>query len=221
MPVRTFDSVLSTLRGGPSLTEAMGLAPSDLAVVETDGTFEQADSLKTAYDGAPATGYDVFRHSFDEFVAASRCPGPAAGHRGRQRDLPRAAPSSQSCGGGLYAHRYSTGRRLRQPVRVLRRPAGLRGRRRRADHRAGARPRRSPTPTNCGSRSSDWDRELLRRRQRPPRGRRRLGRGLAGLRTIWTPTTPTAAHLDRVLAHPYLRASLHRSWTDAAVPPGS
>ncbi|MPY38250.1 FxsB family radical SAM/SPASM domain protein [Streptomyces adustus] len=69
MPVRTFDSVLSTLRGGPPLTEAMGLAPSDLAVIETDGTFEQAEWLKTAYAGAPETGYDVFRHGFSEFVA--------------------------------------------------------------------------------------------------------------------------------------------------------
>ncbi|AVH58897.1 MULTISPECIES: radical SAM/SPASM protein FxsBH, inactivated beta-hydroxylase extension form [Streptomyces] len=106
--VRTFESVLSTLRGGPSLTEAMGLAPSDLAVVETDGSFEQADSLKTAYDGAPSTGYDVFRHSFAEFA---RHPGV----RARQLGLAgvsatcRRCPVIESCGGGLYAHRYSNG----------------------------------------------------------------------------------------------------------------
>lgn len=69
MRVRTFDSVLSTLRGGPSLSEALGLAPSDLAVIETDGSFEQVDWLKTAYAGAPETGYDVFRHGFAEFAA--------------------------------------------------------------------------------------------------------------------------------------------------------
>lgn len=112
--VRTFESVLSTLRGGPPLTEAMGLAPTDLAVVETDGSFEQADSLKTAYDGAPSTGYDVDRHTFAEF----------AGHpgvRARQLGLAgvgatcRRCPVIESCGGGLYAHRYSTGHGFANP----------------------------------------------------------------------------------------------------------
>ncbi|MFD8701126.1 FxsB family cyclophane-forming radical SAM/SPASM peptide maturase [Kitasatospora sp. NPDC059648] len=103
--VRTFESVHRTLRGLSSLTESLGLEPSDLAVLETDGTFEQADSLKTAYDGAPATGMNVFAHSLDDLA---RHPGIAA----RQSGLAglsaacRACPVVRSCGGGLYAHRY-------------------------------------------------------------------------------------------------------------------
>jgi uncharacterized protein len=105
VPIRLFDSVISTLGGGPSLTESMGLAPADLVVIETDGTVEQADSLKTAYDGAPATGFAVFTDSLD---AAALHPGVVA----RQQGLAglsaecRACPVVQSCGGGLYAHRY-------------------------------------------------------------------------------------------------------------------
>jgi len=112
--VRTFDSVLSTLRGGPSLTEAMGLAPSDLAVVETDGSFEQADSLKTAYDGAAATGYDVFRHTFEELA---RHPGVRARQLGLAgvSETCRRCPVVESCGGGLYAHRYSSERAFDNP----------------------------------------------------------------------------------------------------------
>ncbi|MET7696617.1 radical SAM/SPASM protein FxsB, inactivated metallohydrolase extension form [Streptomyces sp. NPDC005485] len=114
MEVRTFDSVWSTLSGGPPLTEAMGLAPSDLAVVETDGTIEQADSLKTAYDGAPATGYDVFRHTFEEYV---RHPGVQARQLGIEgvSETCRRCPVVKSCGGGLYAHRYSTERGFDNP----------------------------------------------------------------------------------------------------------
>ncbi|RSS50680.1 FxsB family radical SAM/SPASM domain protein [Streptomyces sp. WAC07061] len=69
VPVRLFESLESTLRGGPSLTESLGLAPTDLVVVETDGTLEQVDSLKSAFEGAAATGFDVFRHAFDEVAA--------------------------------------------------------------------------------------------------------------------------------------------------------
>ncbi|MFI2610712.1 FxsB family cyclophane-forming radical SAM/SPASM peptide maturase [Kitasatospora sp. NPDC018619] len=103
--VRTFESVHRTLRGLSSLTESLGLEPSDLAVLETDGTFEQADSLKTAYDGAPATGMDVFAHSLDDLA---RHPGIAARQSGLAglSEACRACSVVRSCGGGLYAHRY-------------------------------------------------------------------------------------------------------------------
>src|ERR1700761_1237523 len=63
--VRTFESIESTLSGGDSLTAALGLAPTTLAVIETDGSYEQVDSLKVTYDGAPATELNVFRDSLD------------------------------------------------------------------------------------------------------------------------------------------------------------
>jgi uncharacterized protein len=108
--IRTFESILSTLTGGGNLTEALGLAPSSLAVIETDGAYEQVDSLKVAFDGAPATGLNVFEHALDLLAGH---PGIAA----RQQGLAglcqtcRECPVVTSCGGGLYAHRYrsSTG----------------------------------------------------------------------------------------------------------------
>ncbi|MCF1593001.1 FxsB family cyclophane-forming radical SAM/SPASM peptide maturase [Streptomyces muensis] len=105
MPVRLFDSVISTLGGGPSLVEAMGLAPVDVVVVETDGTFEQADSLKTAYDGAPETGEDVFHHSLDDVALHPGITARQLGLKGLSETC-RACPVVRSCGGGLYAHRY-------------------------------------------------------------------------------------------------------------------
>ncbi|WP_369380260.1 radical SAM/SPASM protein FxsB, inactivated metallohydrolase extension form [Streptomyces sp. cg36] len=109
VPVRLFESVLSTLNGGPSLTESLGLAPTDLVVVETDGTLEQVDSLKSAYDGAAATGFDVFRHSFDDVAAH---PGVRVRQLGLAGVGPecRSCPVVRSCGGGLYTHRYRSSR---------------------------------------------------------------------------------------------------------------
>ena len=103
--IRTFDSVISTLAGGESLTEALGLRPAVLAVIETDGSYEQVDSLKAAFDGAPATGLNVFGHSLD---VVAQHPGITA----RQQGLSglcrtcQECPAVTSCGGGLYTHRY-------------------------------------------------------------------------------------------------------------------
>jgi uncharacterized protein len=103
--IRTFESILSTSGGGDSHTEALGLAPTTLAVVETDGSYEQVDSLKVAYDGAAGTELSVFS---DDLDVVARHPGIVA----RQQGLAglaqkcRDCPVVTSCGGGLYAHRY-------------------------------------------------------------------------------------------------------------------
>jgi uncharacterized protein len=105
--IRTFDSILSTLRGGGSLTESLGLDPVDLVVIEADGGYEQVDSLKVAFDGAPETGMNVFDHSLD---LVGQHPGIVA----RQKGIAglcracRECPVVNSCGGGLYTHRYRT-----------------------------------------------------------------------------------------------------------------
>jgi len=108
MPIRFFDSLLAAWEGRPSGSEAAGLDPVDLLVIETDGSWEQADSLKTAYDGAPATGLDVFSHSVDE---VAEHPGIAARQAGLAGRCPtcRDCELVRACGGGLYAHRYKSG----------------------------------------------------------------------------------------------------------------
>ncbi len=114
VPVRLFHSVITTTCGGRSGTESLGLAPSDLLVIEADGSIEQVDSLKVAYNGAPDTGLDIYRHSLDE---AALHPGVIA----RQQGLPglcaacRRCPVVTSCGGGLYTHRYRSGNGFDNP----------------------------------------------------------------------------------------------------------
>ncbi|MDC0766069.1 radical SAM/SPASM protein FxsBH, inactivated beta-hydroxylase extension form [Streptomyces sp. HD] len=211
MEVRTFDSVLSTLRGGPSLTEAMGLAPSDLAVVETDGAIEQADSLKAAYDGAPATGYDVFRHTFDDFA---RHPGVRARQSGLGgvSETCRRCPVVQSCGGGLYTHRYSTERGFDNPsVYCDDLRAFIEGVAERITDRT-----LSPAVHDIGElrlAQVELTHELLRR-----------ANDRASEDTDWARAWQTllfldgdaraGAELDVLLTHPYVRSALRRVWSE-------
>ncbi|MFC4586110.1 FxsB family cyclophane-forming radical SAM/SPASM peptide maturase [Sphaerisporangium corydalis] len=112
--VRMFESIIRTTQGQGSLTESLGLDECDLAVIETDGEYEQADSLKTSFSGAPATGCDVFSHTLDD---VARSPAIAARLGGLEGlcDTCRACPVVESCGGGLYAHRHRVGTGFQNP----------------------------------------------------------------------------------------------------------
>lgn len=103
--IRLFEAIMAPMLGGTARSEAVGLTPVDLVVVETDGAIEQGDSLKVAYHGAPAAGLHVTRHTFDDAAAH-----PA--FRARQSGLGGLGPvcrrcvRARVCGGGLYTHRY-------------------------------------------------------------------------------------------------------------------
>jgi uncharacterized protein len=106
--IRLFEEIMHAILGGTSETEMIGLEPSTLVVIETDGAIEQADTLKVAYHGAPETGLHVAR---DQLDAALLLPGVAAlqlGERALSAEC-RACRIRRVCGGGLYAHRFRAG----------------------------------------------------------------------------------------------------------------
>jgi uncharacterized protein len=112
--VRLFDDIMYLMLGGVSSTEMVGLAPSRMVVIETDGAIEQADTLKIAYSGAAGTNLHVMQDQLDQ---AMFLPGIAA----RQLGLRALCAECQACairkvcGGGLYAHRYSPGTGFANP----------------------------------------------------------------------------------------------------------
>ncbi|MEU3061161.1 FxsB family cyclophane-forming radical SAM/SPASM peptide maturase [Streptomyces subrutilus] len=112
--IRMFEEIIALLLGLPAATETLGLAPATTAVVETDGSIEQADSLKSAYEGAAATGMTLAAHSFDDLLDH---PGFAARQLGREALAAgcRACELVEVCGGGHYPHRYLAGEGFRQP----------------------------------------------------------------------------------------------------------
>ncbi|RWZ69076.1 FxsB family radical SAM/SPASM domain protein, partial [Streptomyces albidoflavus] len=112
--VRLFEEAIAALLGLPTGSESLGLDPFTAVVVETDGSIEQVDSLKSAYPGAAATGLTLGRNSFDDALThpgvAARQSGPAA----LAADC-RACPLLHACGGGHYAHRHRAGAGFRHP----------------------------------------------------------------------------------------------------------
>lgn len=103
--IRILNSIMSLLLGGRSDTEQLGLDPPTAVVVESDGTLEGNDALKTTDDGA-ATGLSVHTHTLDDLLSH---PAIAAARQGLAGLSPtcRACPVVAVCGGGLHAHRYA------------------------------------------------------------------------------------------------------------------
>ena len=112
--VRLFSEIIHLLLGGASGSEAVGLSPVTVIVIETDGSIEQSDMLKSAYAGAPETGLHVERDPFDTvltlpFVAARQIGELALADECRRCAVHRV------CGAGLYAHRYRPGSGFANP----------------------------------------------------------------------------------------------------------
>lgn len=112
--VRLFSDIIRLLCGGVSHSEAVGLAPVALVVVETDGRIEQVDTLKSAYGGAAATPLHVYRDAFD---AALLLPAIAARQIGEQGLSAKcqACELRRVCGGGHYVHRHRAGSGFANP----------------------------------------------------------------------------------------------------------
>jgi uncharacterized protein len=103
--VRLFSEIMKTLLGRASTTELIGLSPIATVVIETDGSIEQSDILKSAFPGAAKTGLHVSRDSFDAALALPGFVNRQLGSRALSRQC-QSCSILATCGGGLYAHRY-------------------------------------------------------------------------------------------------------------------
>jgi len=112
--IRYFEEIINLLFGGQSRSENIGLSPVAMIVVETDGTLQQVDTLKTSYAGAPETGLTVLDGDLDE---ALRHPGVVSRQIGLSAlcETCLGCPVRDVCGGGGYVHRYRAGHGYRNP----------------------------------------------------------------------------------------------------------
>lgn len=113
--VRMFDEIMRLLLRGESAVEGLGLNPSAVVVIETDGAIEQSDMLATAYSAAAATGLDVTRDSFDDALTSATFAARQSG-LGALGPTCRSCDAVRICGGGFYPHRYRAGHGFVNPT---------------------------------------------------------------------------------------------------------
>jgi uncharacterized protein len=112
--VRLFQEIIHLLLGGRSTSDQLGLSPVAYLVIDTDGSFQQADMLKSTAPGQPETGYTVFDHTVDDVLTHPDV-------RARQAGVASLAPACQRCalvrvcGGGNYTHRFGVDHGFRHP----------------------------------------------------------------------------------------------------------
>jgi uncharacterized protein len=106
--IRMFREIIQLVFGQPGGVEGLGLLPSTLVVVDTDGSVKQLDSLSSAYPGAADTGSHVSTGSFDD---ALDHPTTVARQIGSAALAPECLECHvrDICGGGLYPHRFQRG----------------------------------------------------------------------------------------------------------------
>ncbi len=103
--IRTFDSRLSLLAGGKSSVESIGTgAETHLVVVETDGSYELVDTLKSSPGRVAKTGLNVYEHSLQEAALYMEEKLRSIGG-GALAVVCQKCPIGAQCGGGYLPHR--------------------------------------------------------------------------------------------------------------------
>ena len=112
--VREFRNIVRVILGGHTRQEWLGNAPVRLAFVETDGSLQGLDKLRSCEDGMGAIGLDVHHHDFAEIPRVSPFHGQV------MRGLPvpegcRGCHEEPTCAGGHLPNRYSRDRGFDNP----------------------------------------------------------------------------------------------------------
>jgi uncharacterized protein len=106
--IRFFSELIQLVLGQPSGVEGLGLLPSTLVVVDTDGSIKQLDSLSSTYPGAADTGLHIQTSRFDDALILPTTVARQIG-AGALSQQCKGCQVMEICGGGLYPHRYQAG----------------------------------------------------------------------------------------------------------------
>ncbi|MFY1633968.1 FxsB family cyclophane-forming radical SAM/SPASM peptide maturase [Solwaraspora sp. WMMB335] len=112
--IRVLEDIVALSCGARGSVESLGLAPSGVVVIESDGGIESTDALRATAKGASQVGMNVFTHGLDDAVAH-----PEVRLRRGGRDTLAGTclrcDLVEVCGGGHIAHRYRAADGFRNP----------------------------------------------------------------------------------------------------------
>ncbi|WP_253209329.1 hypothetical protein [Streptomyces niphimycinicus] len=112
--VRMLEDIVALSAGVRGSVETLGLAPPTSVVIESNGTIEGVDTLRSVEEGASWLGIGLFGTSFDEVMRH-----PKLLHRYDSKaalaEKCQSCPLVEVCGGGYLPHRFSAGRGYRNP----------------------------------------------------------------------------------------------------------
>ncbi|MEU7561331.1 FxsB family cyclophane-forming radical SAM/SPASM peptide maturase [Streptomyces eurythermus] len=112
--VRMLEDIVALSSGVRGSVETLGLAPPTSIVIESDGSIEAVDTLRSVEEGASWLGLDVFRHTLDKALSHPKLLHRRYGAAALGEKC-RACPLVHVCGGGYLPHRFSTNRGYRNP----------------------------------------------------------------------------------------------------------
>jgi len=112
--IRLFSELIQLVLGQPSGVEGLGITPSTLVVIDTDGAIKQLDSLSSTYPGAADTGLHIATNSLDDALSHPTTVARQIGTAALSSEC-LACPVLELCGGGLYPHRFRRGAGFRNP----------------------------------------------------------------------------------------------------------
>ncbi|MFJ9713397.1 hypothetical protein [Streptomyces sp. NPDC101234] len=83
-------------------------------MIESDGSVEAVDTLRSVEEGASWLGFDVLHHSFDEALSHPKLLHRQHGRNALAEEC-RTCPLVDVCGGGYLPHRFSAARGYQNP----------------------------------------------------------------------------------------------------------
>lgn len=105
--VRMLEDIVALSSGAHGAVETLGLAPPASVVIESDGSIEGVDTLRSVEEGASWLGLDVFHESFDAAIHHPKLLHRQQGGTASLAEECQRCPLVAVCGGGYLPHRFS------------------------------------------------------------------------------------------------------------------
>lgn len=112
--IRFLENIVSQLAGGPSVFEAMTLAPPSLIVIASDGSIEAVDCIKSTASGIQQTGLNIRSATFDQALVAEIIAIRNSGSNQLSESCHR-CQFRETCAGGYFPHRWSAEKQFNNP----------------------------------------------------------------------------------------------------------